>query len=189
MITCDEAREMLELSFGLEALPAELLTHMQECESCAALHAELFDLATGLGDDTDTVFSSSELERMALAVDAKIQPSTVVPIGARRWMQPMTRVAAAIVLVAASLITYQMGRNTNVIDNPTASVESGYEYGDLSSLWTADLEQSVDENVISILIDDYARDSHWGAGDDLVGDITDEEYQYLMENFEVGELL
>ena len=191
-MTCNEVREILDLSFGNDRLPAELLAHLQDCPDCAAFHAELIDLEIEMGDDTVSPFTPSELERAALAVDAKIQPNTTVTVLPHRWMQPMMRVAAAVVLVAASLVAYQAGRHGTTTDTATATAttsQQSEEYGALSTLWASDLEANMDENLISQLIDDYAQDSYWGAGDDLVGDITEEEYQYLMEDFEVGELL
>ena len=98
-------------------------------------------------------------------------------------MQPLLR-------VAASLVAYQVGRRGTTTDtNTAATTHQEQEYGALSTLWTSDLEAGMDENLISQLIDDYAQDSYWGAGDDLVGDITEEEYEYLMKDLEVGDLL
>ena len=47
----------------------------------------------------------------------------------------------------------------------------------------------MDDNMVSVLIDEYSAGARIGADEALLGDITADEMQYLMENLKVGELL
>jgi len=101
----------------------------------------------------------------------------------------MIRVAAAVLIVAVSFSVYQLGKYSQTTEAGGVDPSAGYTYGDVVSLWQGDLEEEMDEGLISILIDDYISDGYFEAGEALLGDISEEEMEYLVENFEVGELL
>jgi hypothetical protein len=187
LMNCDKARELLELSFGSNDLPAELIRHLQECQTCAAFQAELNELSTGLGSDDDFVLAPADLERAVNAVGSAIAPQETTVVTSLRWLRPMIRIAAVVLVVAVSFSAYQIGKYSG--PSATSGDVSSSTYGDIVALWEGPLENEMDDDFVSILIEDYSDGNYYNAGEALLGDISEEELEYLLENLEVGELL
>ncbi len=188
-MNCNQAHELLELSFGRNDLPTELVRHLSECPNCQAYREHLAQLGDSLGTDDDFAISPAELDRTARAVEQVVIPTPITRVVPRGWLRPMVRVAAAVLIVAVSFSAYQIGRYTQVSDTVEYDTTADLEYGSVVALWEAELEEEMDEGMISILIDDYSAGSYYEAGEALLGDISEEELEYFTEDFEVGELL
>ena len=89
MMTCDHAREAIELYFGLDELPAELQTHLAECDSCRNYHSEMASFAGSLGSDTDTPFTAEDFDRVAAGVAERIDRQPTVISYPARWLQQL----------------------------------------------------------------------------------------------------
>ncbi|MBU0985215.1 MAG: hypothetical protein KKA42_15175 [candidate division Zixibacteria bacterium] len=181
-MTCEEAREHVELSFGGDELVDGLPEHLAACESCRRFHDELNGLTGQLGSDSDFHFN---VEDAVDAVTAQISGRESRPVVNLSWMRYLTRVAAGVVLVAASYVSYQVGSHD--LNGTTDPVSVGY-VAEVDS-WLSDTTLTLDDETVDILIEDYARRSVYGAGEALLDDLTDDELEYLMENLDVGEIL
>lgn len=185
-MNCDQAREGLELQFGSDDYPAELVKHIDECASCRANEQELTRLIEGQGSHDDFALSEDELARAVESVESRIRPHRQTESISIKWSRPLISAAAAILLLGVSFGAYQLGR-----DHAESEFDVRYtpEYGSLASVLEADLDEEMDEGLVSILIDDYSAGDFFGAGEALLGDISEEELEYLVENLEAGELL
>lgn len=192
MITCNEAREAVDLHFGLEELPIDLQTHLDECESCRAYHDEMTVFADSLGSDTDIPFSAEELDQAVSDVVERIdnQPTVVSVISpVANWLRPMLRIAAVLMVVGLSYSSYQLGLESSLGVGTDMLQLADAADDRLNVLLDYDTDSEMDEGLIGILIDDYCADGAYEATASLLDDISAEELEYLTENLQVGELL
>jgi predicted anti-sigma-YlaC factor YlaD len=187
-MTCERARELLELAFGAELADPELERHLETCPDCRAYRDELETLAWGLGRDVEFKLDEYEVGRVAALVDQSIardSHTTIIPVN---WLRRLTRVAAAVFIVAASLTAYRLGQQNGLTSVQTASVQAD----NAAVLGTADYADEslyLDEGMVNLLIQDYAPGGLLGTDQYLINDLSDEEMRYLENNFDVGELL
>ena len=189
LMNCDQVREELELSFGAGELSDEISRHLTECENCRAYHAELIKLEAGLGDDFDAGFTLAEIEQAVRGVEERIAPvkaKTAVSFG---WFRPLVRLAAAAMIVLVAYGSYEFGKSRVDITISESGIMSDSGYGSVTTLLQSDEVTEMDDNMVSVLIDEYSTTSRMGADEALLGDITAEELEYLKENLKVGELL
>jgi hypothetical protein len=59
----------------------------------------------------------------------------------------------------------------------------------VSLLYSDEELEMVGDDMFELLIEDYGRDVYFDAGERLLDDLTNEELQYLEENFDVNEVL
>jgi predicted anti-sigma-YlaC factor YlaD len=189
MMNCESARELIDLYFGHDELPDGLQTHLDQCDSCRIYHDELVRMAGGLGSDSDTPFSIEDLDRAAAGVAQRIdrQP-TVVPLSTK-WLRPLLRVAAVLLVVGLAYSSYRVGVDSNFSADLDTLQNADAEVDELTILLEYEVEDEMDEDLIGILINDYCADASYEATASLLDDISEEELEYLTENFEVGDLL
>ena len=189
LMNCDQVREELELSFGTGKLSNEVSKHLNECENCRAYHAELIDLASNLGDDLDAGFTITEIEQAVRGVEERIAPVKAQRVISLRWFQPVVRLAAAAMIVLVAYGSYEFGKSR--VDNAVSGTEviSDSGYGSVTAFLQSDEVTEMDDDMVSVLINEYSTSARIGADEALLGDITAEELEYLTKNLEVGELL
>ena len=184
-MNCEQFREEIELAFGEPTLPRDLQVHIDGCAECRRYCAELEAMASRLRRDSAAPFSVGELSATMASIErrvAEIPPTVIIPISRLRWI---TRIAAAVLVVAASMAAYRIGRHDGL---RSTAADQTTVVSDLSALLDNE-EESIDEHAVSVLIEDYSSRGFFGTGEGLIDDLSDEEMQYLMENLKVGELL
>lgn len=189
MMNCEQARELVDLHFGLDHIPDELQTHLAECESCRSYHEEMTALAAGLESDTDSPFSVEDFDRATAVVVERIDRQSTVASGPSGWLRPLLRVAAVLMVVGLSYSSYRMGVESNLDADLDTLQTAESDVDQLTVLLEYDTDEELDEGMIGMLIDDYCTDASYEATTTLLDDISEEELEYLMENLEVGELL
>lgn len=188
MMTCEQAQERLELLFGAHPLPDNLVEHLHGCATCRAFQDDLAELEQRFGTDADFVLSENEENFVVHAVESRTGQSKTVGTTSHAWFRPLLRVAAVVLIAITSYGTYQLGIERGSSESSYSTPEVTPQYGSLASLYMSDEEVEMDDKMITVLIDDYS-DSYFESGEVLLGDITAEELEYLLDNFEVGELL
>lgn len=170
-------------------MSAEVAEHLGHCESCRAYHDELLSLMSDLGEDENVGISPAEIERAVHAVERRIAPARRAPVISSIWVRPLFRFAAAAAVVLFAYGAYRLGLMQSAgVDNQSAtSVTSAT--GNLVSMLQSDVDTTMDDNMVSVLIDEYSSGANLGASEALIGDITEDEMKYLEKNFEVGDLL
>ena len=187
--------EQLELQFSRGAISDDLRRAAEKNPEAARVLAELDALGKLMSDLPEEAFTDAEIEDACLHVEHRLsdRPQTViVPL---TWLRTLTRVAAAVLVVAVSYGGLRFGSLTQMADTNTstvAAVTEGSSWSDLfydtpmtDTLSVADL----DENMVDVLIEDYTSKTYFDAPEQLLGDLTDEELKYLEETMTVGEIL
>jgi hypothetical protein len=99
-----------------------------------------------------------------------------------RWLPAA---ASVLLVVGVGIGGYFMGRTnlnpaTATIDQPTALL--------LGSVDESDYDEP-DDPTFEVLLSQFTTDRPFDASEKLLDDITDEEMEYLTQNFDVGDLL
>jgi len=189
MMDCDQIHEELDLGFGSEMPSDEITRHLNECDACRAYHEQLTQLIAGLGEDQDIDLSPGDIERAVRGVEQRITPALTTPVVTLSWLRPVVRFAAAAMIVLVAYGAYEFGRTRpdGAANESGLPTDSGY--GSVTAFLQSDDVTEMDDNMVSVLIDEYSAGTHIGADEALLGDITAEELEYLKKNLEVGELL
>ncbi len=182
-MNCQQIREELDLSFGVEALSDELKAHLATCEDCRAYAAELDSLTESLGDDSAFATNIFESNKLAWAVEDAINRQTKPkPV----WTSRIRYIAAAAVIVLAAAIGVDQYRRNISVDIPTTKDTTQLAMTDTNLLPSTTLDMT-DTELEQMLLDYSTLDDN--AASEVLQNLTDEEMQYLEKNFDVGELL
>ncbi len=200
MMNCTQIQQELMLLFGTGDLPEEIRFHLDSCPECRDLATQLETAQNRLGDDDDFYPNDSEVERLAVSVDAaideiesrkiesrKIEPIKIEPVApSQNLLRPKYLAIAAAVVLA--LGTYLIGQFSIDTTPPSAGYEDDSYF---STVWSETDEEQYEPNdrAIGMLISDYAETARFSGADEILSDITVEEYDYMMENFDIGDLL
>lgn len=182
-MTCQQIREELDLSFGVEEYSAEIKAHLATCEDCRAYAAELFSLTASLGDDSAFATNIFESNKIGWAVeDAMNRHPKPKPV----WSSRIRYIAAAAVVVLAAAIGVDQYRRNISVDIPTTKDTTQLASTDTNLLPATTLDMTNTE-LEQMLLDYSTLDDN--AASEVLQNLTDEEMQYLEKNFDVGELL
>ena len=189
MINCEKAYELIQLHFGYDELPEDLLDHLAKCDSCRTYYDEMMSLAGDFGSDVDLPFTAEDIDRAVAVVEGRIDRQPTVVFSPAKWLRPILRVAAVLMVVGLSYSSYQLGLESNFNAGLDTLQTADAEVDRLAILLEYDADEEIDEGMIGILIDDYCSVISYEATASLLDDISEEELEYLTENLEVGELL
>lgn len=193
-MNCAECREQLEQSFGQTQLEAGLDEHLENCAECREYREPLARLAECIPDDTAFAVDADTIDRLVQNVDQAIDTSSgAKPISNRDshdyspWtlMKWLPAAAAVLLVVGVGFGGYFVGR-TN-FDPAITTIVQPVATG-LSSTDESDYDEP-DGPAFEVLLTDFAADRPYDASEKLLDDITDEEMEYLAQNFDVGDLL
>jgi len=195
-MNCHDCRQEVLLAFGLQSeseLSESVRDHVESCAECRAFFREQQELAAMMPAETDFHLSDEELSASLAAVEERLDSEStggwITDISRRIARVPVWSralpVAASIVLVFLMGVLTQksFGPSLTVVNEVTvSSADPLYIYSDI------DLDS----------YGDYAAEAmNWSlssqyqttATDQVVEDISDEEYEYLVNNLDVGDIL
>jgi len=190
-MNCEQAKERLDLAFGLSELGEDLTAHLDGCPDCAAYWSEIRSLVRVLPADED-FFPSDEDRAMAVeGVLAELGPDRAPGLLARlrRWWtvswnwRPVPVAATACVALLAALVLIQ--------PNPAPSLGESEVTTALLLTSEADLEaySEMEESDFESLLEAYNTRLGGLPSEGLLDDLTEDEYEYLLNSFDVGEIL
>lgn len=180
-MNCHEIKEYLLENFGEKTIPAEVEQHIQTCAECREYHEELTRMLDDIGNDS-TFYPNSDIVSQAVeAVDKQIDQSELKKSDASTpiW-KTFVPVAAALIVVLGTAMVMQMIPGG---DDGTTALSTGDTT--IAMVDEIDITAIDVETVLETTSDPYLNYS----GTVLSDDLTEEEYEYLAENFDVGELL
>ena len=184
-MNCREYQEQLIEQFGEEKLSVDLAGHVESCAECRKVWADINTLNGELGDNAVFYPEPHEAELVAEVVDREIRVGTnVTDIRPMRWLR-YASVAAAVVLIASTAAVWRMAGmsedRSKVVDTmQIAAVDT--------SDWTS-ADDEMAGGTVSTLLEEYVGRTSFSAGEQLLGDLTDEETAYLETELKRGDLL
>jgi hypothetical protein len=182
-MNCREFQDRLLEQFGEKILPADLAGHVASCAECKSFWAELHTLGASAGDNAAFYPKPHESELVAEFVDREIRSedrATVVRPTA--WLKYVA-VAAAVALVSITATMWKWPEQAGQLVVSSDSLVMNADTTDSSS------EEELSGYAVSTLLVDFAGRTSYSAGEDLLGDLTDEEAAYLETELKAGDLL
>ena len=186
---CSRFQNEVLLWFGQEGLPEELRDHLAQCPTCRAVWEELVVVSKRLGEDGLFHINDIQVERLASQVDTFLEKHEQDTVGVVTRIQkiwhayaPVTAAAALVLGIAIGI--YVAGKpafESTVTGIPLdeASVVGLYEKND----------EELNEGAVGALIYDFTTQHSYEASGWLLEDLTEEELEYLENNFNVRDLL
>ncbi|HPM37625.1 MAG TPA: hypothetical protein PK186_08730 [candidate division Zixibacteria bacterium] len=184
-MTCAEVRDMLHESLGADELSGEAAAHLAGCPACRALHEEL--RATAEGARTAGEFELTDLEsaRLLARIDGEIERLDEAQRGRTpAWLPWLAPAAAAAALILAIALTGDRfdPRVAVTSDSPATA-------GEATAAAEDSLYDDLDEPTVQALLEDVSARPAGEPSNALLDDLTDDEYEYLAKNFDIGDIL
>ncbi|MBD3333711.1 hypothetical protein GF356_12750 [candidate division GN15 bacterium] len=179
-----EIKDSLLEHFGQDHLPQNLQTTLESNPEARAFWDELHNLDQTMPGDgafyPDEQSFDDLIERVESEIDATVERKHLDSL-TRPWYRAATIAASVALMAVAVMLALQM-------QDPTT---------DTAMLTTTETETVDDttaliqpnESTTSALISEFASRQNVEASEWLLEDLTDEEFEYLQENFQVGDLL
>ncbi len=187
-MNCHEIQEMILLHFGHE-LPNEVRDHLERCPDCRTFFEELAAEEEQLGTDELFYPDDEQVERMATQIEVLISSSDSEKSGFEKpqrgiWRRYLPVAAAAVLVLGLIWGAYQSGIRFFSAPGDSSTVDS--------IAWVSQNggeKTELDENTIEALLYDFTTQNSYEASEWLLDDLTEEELQYLENNFDVRDLL
>jgi hypothetical protein len=180
-----DIKDRLLEHFGHQQLPADLAAIVESNPQARAFWDELHALDQALPQDDAFCLDDDDfadmLERVESEIDTTVERAHLRAI-TRPWYQ-VTAVAASIALMAVAVMLALKVQDPASTGMHLTTV--AVEQTDNDSITLIE----PNESTTAALISDYASRRNLEASAWLLDDLTDEEFEYLRKNLEVGDLL
>ena len=182
----DKNRDELFEQFGNKKLPDELKRVVESDDDLMREWEELQSLEAELPTEDDFKLSDPELDELCEGVGKILDGANVTPVTASRSISPVWQrsiaFAATLALVAISSLIFNQYQSTEEI----ASVDTPI---DLTFGANSDEAVDLSDPMSDALLLNYTNRVDVEPVSMLLDDLTEEEFEYLSENFNVDELM
>ena len=189
----------LLLYLGQPELPGNLQKAVEEDEEIRQYWLELQNTSQKLGNDDDFLPSNIDAdsfidelnERIDTSLQTKRTPEKVITYSPSfyKW----AGVAAMFILVAGiSIFSLFFNRENGEISSVTIDNRAIAYYLGLDpdiSIDNYDTTLTLSDNEFQVLVDNYTSQEPYQSLEGVIDDISEEEFEYLQKNFDVGDLL
>jgi len=183
-MSCQKLQNKIFESFGFLDLDEEEMAHINKCESCRQVFEELNQLES-LIDQPAPQMTAVEFAQVQEKLDLQISGYRNKAFGLYNWMIRYGVSAAALFIVFAISMISSIEPIVTVDSENYATISDSYYVIDYISSDEIDL----DENYYNLVADEYQENYGATSIDQLLGDINNSEYEYLIENINVGDML
>ncbi len=185
-MSCEKFELELFESFGSGEFSFELQAHLKNCSACQAIQQNLQSVSTEIGSDELFFETDATVNKRVEEVNSKIDQlelSKVVDVSSR-WKAYVPMAAALVLVFGVGLITKVA---LQFVDTPETAEISQVEM--LFVSLTDEDTQSLTEIEFSEFVDDYTTEYTLDNELKMLDEMTEEEYKYLEENLNIGEIL
>ena len=187
MSLSQDTKDRLLEHFGDTDLPDDLTAILKTNPEARAFWDELHALDQGMPEDDAFYLDGADfdtlLERIETEIDTTVEQKHLRAIS-RPWYQAAAA-AASIALMAVAVmlaLDVQNPASNTALLTTTTSVTTAADSDSITLI-------EPNESTTAALISDFASRQSVEASEWLLDDLTDEEFEYLQENFQVGDLL
>ncbi|MBU8932563.1 MAG: hypothetical protein KOO62_01015 [candidate division Zixibacteria bacterium] len=185
-MSCRNIQEQLYERLGQKTLPPDIEAHISQCEGCRDLWNELEQLQLQLGTDEVFYLETHEIDELTEGVMREIDASTPAVI------TPFYRIARMVLPVAASLLLLlgvSQLPDRPISDDWSSDITISDIFNDDYYPSGYDDTSGMDAATLELLLSDYASSDVVTPDEALLDDLSDEEFEYLKDNLDMGELL
>lgn len=185
-MNCREIQDELLLLIGQEALPDEIQQHLEQCADCRQLWSELKQQAKAVGSDEDFYVDDATVAHLTAQVDERIDKLELTKVTSisSAWKTHIPAAAAVLIMVGISFTVYLTGWLGG--DGQQADVPQS---GEPLIVVAEDEVEDIAQEELSDMLGGFFIDGDQAVQAVLQDDLTEIEYEYLDENFDVGDIL
>jgi len=182
-MNCHEFRKRCETMLGNLHPDEQEREHLESCPACRDFYRSLEMLQDSLNEISASGLSPAESMRLEAGLDERINRYQQRSLSFYRISLRVSTAVAALVLVV--FIGLWTGSDQEAVDTEFTSIGEMFIFD--SSADEENLE--FDEEYVNIVIDDYVDRYGFESGGQLLGDISEEELEYLNSTFDMGDIL
>jgi len=182
-MNCEQVKYILKMQFGEPASDDSLKEHIRNCPDCREYFEELQRLEKTMKSASFESLSATEFALVQEKLDNNINQYLNRAVGFYRLMVRYgTSLAAVCLLLFISLVSDF---------NPLQETDSQYDltYQQLSYNAQDTENDYMDEDYIDDILFDYVQNYGYDASQLLLGELYEEEYEYLDKNLKAGDIL
>jgi len=183
---CGKIKNKISLRVGSLFLDTEEKIHLEQCDQCRNLYEEFVSLEKDLNGVTIESLSAVEFASMQQKLDENINRYNKRAIS---FYNLFTRYGAGLVTVGfLFFVSLWSGFEYGVYYTENSDQFESYyltDNGDESS----DEDETMNDEYIDLLLYDYTQNNGYNSGDLLLGDLTVDEFDYLENNLDWGDIL
>jgi len=185
-MNCIEFKNRLSSRLGSLFLDSDEKIHLEQCLKCRNFYEEFVTLEKDLKKQTINPLSAVEFATMQQKLDEQINRYQRRAIS---FYSIFTRFGAGLAAIALLfLVSLWSGFEYGVYYTENSYQSDAYYYAD-NGYDISDEEETMNDEYIELLINDYTQSAGYNSTDLLLGDITADEFEYLENNFDLGDIL
>jgi hypothetical protein len=182
-MNCEQFRKCLREKLGELALDDREKAHLESCPGCAGYFRKLKALEQSLGGVSIEPIRQAEFVSVQDRLDTRIIRYLNRATGFYRLaVRYGTSLAAVVLLVFVSLLSGVRLPQEQDTGQQAAYSDYLYEYGIYEEI-------EVDDRYLGLAVDEYVRNHGLNGGNLYVGELSADEYDYLVSNIDVGGML
>ncbi len=183
---CGKFKNKISQSVGSVFLDADEKIHLEQCPQCRNLYEEYVSLERDLNDLTIEPLSAVEFASMQQKLDENINRYNRRAIS---FYSLFTRYGAGLVAVGfLFFVSLWSGFEYGVYYTENSEQSDTYYLADNGDE-NSDEDETMNDDYIGLLLYDYTQNNGYNSGDLLLGDLTQDEFDYLENNLDLGDIL
>lgn len=177
-MNCDNVKDLIAGSFGDEKLPEDILEHLEGCKECSEYYSDLMSLSSEINDESMFELTREEFDTAVANIESRIDQNSVKKSKASIWRTYIPAAAAVVLLLGVSMMTkFYNGSDGTTVNTNTDTLLAQTEVIEI---------QLSDDSFDNLLNETEEIGQYYNGAED---ELTEEEYNYLSANLEVGDLL
>ncbi len=183
-MNCNELKDSLNERFGDIVFTDSENEHLDICSDCRAYYNSMAKMDINLSQISIEPASPVEFAQMNVKLDRRIDSFVNRAFSFYRFgIRYGVALSAFILILFVSMIP-QLNQLPNNYDSSTTTQYSYYD------TQTSEENETLDDEYIDLVIDNYSSNNGYNNSSDMIiGDLEEDEFEYLIENLEVGDLL
>ncbi len=183
---CDRFKKRISQRVGYISCDADDKNHLEQCSECQRLYDEYVSLEKDLKGLKIEPLSSTEFAMAQQKLDSKIN---LYQRRAVSFYSLLTRYGAGLTAVVfLFFVSLWSGFEYGVYYSENAIQSDSYYFAD-NGYDDSDEDETINEEYIGLLLYDYTQSNGFDAGDQLLGELTQDEFEYLENNLDLGDIL
>jgi hypothetical protein len=183
---CGGFKDRLSGRVGYLFLEANEREHLEQCPECRSLYEEYLKLENDLNNLAIKPLSAVEFAMVQQKLDKKINRFQRKAIS---FYGLFTRYGAGFVAAAfLFFVSLWSGFEYGVYYTENETAYDSYYLAD-NGYSESDEVETMDDEYIGLLLNDYTQNYGFNSSDLLLGDLTQDELEYLENNLNAGDIL
>ncbi|MCP4703357.1 MAG: hypothetical protein GY865_02005 [candidate division Zixibacteria bacterium] len=183
---CDRFKKRISQRVGYISCDADDKIHLEQCPECQKLYDKYISLENELKDMKIKPLDSIGFAMVQQKLDNRIN---LYQRRAVSFYNVLTHYGAGLVTVVfLFFVSLWSGFEYGVYYSENSDLTNAYYFAD-NGYDDSDEDETINEEYIGLLLYDYTQSNGFDAGNQLLGELTADEFEYLENNLDLGDIL